>query len=126
MDISELDIGIRAYNGLRRVGIESVEQLKTYTDEQLLAIPNFGKISLASVRAAIGPAPNRNESTPYVYRSVANICKKLGLEPRFVKRLELTPRTAIATVYKKNEHGQKYLSDLGEAATEVLVFEIRS
>ena len=37
------------------------------------------------------------------------ICELLGLEPSFVGELVLTPTTATATVYLKNENGTKHL-----------------
>ena len=52
------------------------------------------------------------------------ICRELGLEPRTVARLVLEPRLVIATVYKLDEHGAKYLGDDGEPATETVTFDL--
>ena len=47
--IEELELGVRSYNCLKRVGIETIGDLVSKTDEELAAIPNFGKKSIEEV-----------------------------------------------------------------------------
>lgn len=53
MKIEELEFSARAYNCLRRAGIETVEQLKRMSDEDLMCLRNFGTTCLAEVRRKI-------------------------------------------------------------------------
>ena len=60
--IEELELGVRSYNCLKRVGIETIGDLVTKTENELAAIPNFGKKSIEEVKetlAAARPAPPR-------------------------------------------------------------------
>src|SRR3954470_3631699 len=41
--IEELELGVRSYNCLKRVGIETIGDLISKTEQELAAIPNFGK-----------------------------------------------------------------------------------
>src|SRR4029077_7395211 len=41
--IEELELGVRSYNCLKRVGIETIGDLVTKTEHELASIPNFGK-----------------------------------------------------------------------------------
>ena len=43
--IEELEIGVRAYNCLKRAGIQTVGDLVQRSESELNAIPNFGKRS---------------------------------------------------------------------------------
>ncbi len=52
--IEELELGVRSYNCLKRVGIETIGQLVTKTESELAAIPNFGKKSIEEVRETLG------------------------------------------------------------------------
>ena len=40
--IDDLDFSVRTYNCLKRQGIESLEELRNYTPEELMNIRNFG------------------------------------------------------------------------------------
>jgi DNA-directed RNA polymerase subunit alpha len=56
--IEELELGVRSYNCLKRVGIETIGDLTSKSEAELGAIPNFGKKSIDEVRetlAAHGP-----------------------------------------------------------------------
>jgi len=44
--IEELELGVRSYNCLKRVGIETIGDLVSKTEVELGAIPNFGKKSI--------------------------------------------------------------------------------
>jgi DNA-directed RNA polymerase subunit alpha len=47
--IEELELGVRSYNCLKRVGIETIGDLVSKTEAELAAIPNFGKKSIEEV-----------------------------------------------------------------------------
>ncbi len=48
--IEELELSVRAYNCLKREGIDSVEKLLEYTEDELLDIRNFGQKSIQEVK----------------------------------------------------------------------------
>ncbi|HEY2373970.1 MAG TPA: DNA-directed RNA polymerase subunit alpha [Gaiellaceae bacterium] len=48
--IEELELGVRSYNCLKRVGIETIGDLVMKTENELAAIPNFGKKSIEEVK----------------------------------------------------------------------------
>jgi DNA-directed RNA polymerase subunit alpha len=52
--IEELELGVRSYNCLKRVGIETIGDLTSKSEGELVAIPNFGRKSIEEVRAALG------------------------------------------------------------------------
>jgi DNA-directed RNA polymerase subunit alpha len=52
--IEELELGVRSYNCLKRVGIETIGDLVSKTETELAAIPNFGKKSIEEVRETLG------------------------------------------------------------------------
>ena len=47
--IEELELGVRSYNCLKRVGIETIGDLVTKSEHELASIPNFGKKSIEEV-----------------------------------------------------------------------------
>ena len=54
--IEELELGVRSYNCLKRVGIETIGDLVTKTENELAAIPNFGKKSIEEVKETLAHA----------------------------------------------------------------------
>jgi DNA-directed RNA polymerase subunit alpha len=48
--IEELELGVRSYNCLKRVGVETIGDLVSKTEAELSAIPNFGKKSIEEVK----------------------------------------------------------------------------
>jgi DNA-directed RNA polymerase subunit alpha len=48
--IEELELGVRSYNCLKREGIETVGDLISRSEQELLCIPNFGRKSIEEVR----------------------------------------------------------------------------
>jgi DNA-directed RNA polymerase subunit alpha len=48
--IDDLDFSNRTYNCLKRQGIETLEELRNYPEEELMNIRNFGQKSLDEVR----------------------------------------------------------------------------
>jgi len=51
--IEELELGVRSYNCLKRVGIETIGDLTSKTEVELAAIPNFGRKSIEEVRETL-------------------------------------------------------------------------
>jgi DNA-directed RNA polymerase subunit alpha len=51
--IEELELGVRSYNCLKRVGIETIGDLVTKTESELGTIPNFGKKSIEEVKETL-------------------------------------------------------------------------
>jgi DNA-directed RNA polymerase subunit alpha len=51
--IEELELGVRSYNCLKRVGIETIGDLVSKTEVELGAIPNFGKKSIEEVKETL-------------------------------------------------------------------------
>jgi hypothetical protein len=61
-----------------------------------------------------------------ISRQTREICVALGLEPSHVGELTITPFSAVATVYKVDEQGSKYIVEDGEAQTEQRTFRVRA
>jgi DNA-directed RNA polymerase subunit alpha len=51
--IEELELGVRSYNCLKRVGIETIGDLVVKTENELANIPNFGKKSVEEVKETL-------------------------------------------------------------------------
>ena len=51
--IEELELGVRSYNCLKRVGIETIGDLIAKSEQELAAIPNFGKKSVEEVKETL-------------------------------------------------------------------------
>src|SRR5262252_8621863 len=51
--IEELELGVRSYNCLKRVGIETIGDLVTKSENELGSIPNFGKKSIEEVKETL-------------------------------------------------------------------------
>jgi DNA-directed RNA polymerase subunit alpha len=51
--IEELELGVRSYNCLKRVGIETIGDLISKTEGELGAIPNFGRKSIEEVKEVL-------------------------------------------------------------------------
>jgi DNA-directed RNA polymerase subunit alpha len=51
--IEELEIGVRAYNCLKRAGIQTIGDLLQKSDSELKAIPNFGERSIDEVKESL-------------------------------------------------------------------------
>ena len=49
MTIEELDLSVRSFNCLKRAGINTVEDLTTKTEEDMMKVRNLGKKSLGEV-----------------------------------------------------------------------------
>ena len=53
MTIEELDLSVRSYNCLKRAGINTVYELTTKTEEDMMKVRNLGKKSLEEVQAKL-------------------------------------------------------------------------
>jgi DNA-directed RNA polymerase subunit alpha len=51
--IEKLELGVRSYNCLKRVGIETIGDLVSKSENELAAIPNFGKKSIEEVKETL-------------------------------------------------------------------------
>ena len=51
--IEELELGVRSYNCLKRVGIETIGDLVSKTEDELASIPNFGRKSIEEVKETL-------------------------------------------------------------------------
>ena len=50
MELNDLELSVRLRNCLKLAGVETVLQLMEMTDQQILAMPNAGRKTLAEVR----------------------------------------------------------------------------
>ena len=93
--IEELELGVRSYNCLKRVGIETIGDLVMKTEQELAAIPNFGKKSIEEVRETLAQhglnLRGENGSGGFASRSSAmrhaRTGKKLGRDSAHRKAL---------------------------------------
>jgi DNA-directed RNA polymerase subunit alpha len=53
MTIEELDLSVRSFNCLKRAGINTVEDLSTKSEEDMMKVRNLGRKSLEEVRAKL-------------------------------------------------------------------------
>src|SRR5207245_8055206 len=53
MPIEELELSVRPYNCLKRAGINTVGDLIQRTEEEIVAVKNFGRKSLDAVREKV-------------------------------------------------------------------------
>lgn len=54
MTIEELDLSVRSYNCLKRAGINTVQELITKTEEDMMKVRNLGRKSLEEVQEKLG------------------------------------------------------------------------
>ena len=87
--IEELELGVRSYNCLKRVGIETIGDLVTKSEGELAAIPNFGKKSIEEVKETLAdarPHPPRRRGVGEAMRH-QRTGKKLGRDSSHRKAL---------------------------------------
>lgn len=53
MPIEDLDLSVRSYNSLKRAGINTVQELISRTEEDMMKIRNLGKKSLEEIRTKL-------------------------------------------------------------------------
>ena len=54
--IEELELGVRSYNCLKRAGIQTIGDLVQKSENELSAIPNFGRKSIEEVKETLARA----------------------------------------------------------------------
>ena len=64
-DIQELSTRVK--NSLANDDITTVGAAKALSDGELMRMPNFGKVSLAELRAVVGPNSGKAACDPYSY-----------------------------------------------------------
>lgn len=66
LPIEELDIGVRAYNALKRWGIETIGDLVEKTENELKYLPTVGKMSIEEIKEGLAERglALRSEETP--------------------------------------------------------------
>lgn len=66
LTLEELDLSVKAYNGLRNAGVTHVSQLAEVTEADLIRTKNFGRKSLSELKEALAQAGLRlkNGSQP--------------------------------------------------------------
>ncbi len=67
LKIEQLDLSLRAFNCLKRAGINTVEELQWMSDDDLLKVRNLGKKSIAEIKKKIAGIPVPEDSS---------LCKK--------------------------------------------------
>ena len=50
MNIDELELSVRSYNCLKRAGIQTVQELASKTEDDMIKVRNLGKKSLKEVK----------------------------------------------------------------------------
>ena len=50
MTIEELDLSVRSYNCLKRAGINTVQELASKTEQEMIKVRNLGRKSLEEVK----------------------------------------------------------------------------
>ena len=53
MNIDDMDLSVRSYNCLKRAGIQTVEDLTSKTEDDMLKVRNLGRKSLDEVIAKL-------------------------------------------------------------------------
>ena len=82
--IEELELGVRSYNCLKRVGIETIGDLISKTEAELAAIPNFGKKSIEEVKETLQAARPEPAGSRVRHQRKG---RKLGRDPAHRKAL---------------------------------------
>jgi hypothetical protein len=62
--IERLNLSLRAFNSLKKAGINTVRELERCSDEDLLELKSFGQTSLSEVRSALASFQPPPKSTP--------------------------------------------------------------
>ena len=97
--IEELELGVRSYNCLKRVGIETIGDLTSKSENELAAIPNFGRKSIeecpGDARRTRPHAQGRGPSNVIMRHARAG--KKLGRDSAHRKALYSNLAGALIT-----------------------------
>ena len=106
--IEELELGVRSYNCLKRVGIETIGDLVMKTENELAAIPNFGKKSIEEVKETLAaaraqpPRRQRRRRRPRSERHAARVAQARSSAATPAHRKALYANLACSLI----EHGR--------------------
>ena len=92
MKIEELNLSVRAYNCLMRAGVDTVEKLRSLSDEELMRVRNLGKTCFDEIKLALSkcsPAkryidPSDDEFGTILNCAVRYACGRRTYMPRLV------------------------------------------
>ena len=132
MPIEDLNLSMRAYNCLRRSGLMTVGQVLEKSEEELLALRNFGRKSYDELRERldemgllsvdvgrgaeddigdIAPAPPLDDDEGPIGRAVttapAEVAVEAGIEPAPVGRKSKKAGAAAAATAESDEDGEE-------------------
>jgi DNA-directed RNA polymerase subunit alpha len=124
--IEELELGVRAYNCLKREGIETVGQLIRYSESELLNLPNFGKKSVEEVkdrvreRLGLGLRDDRHVAAP------GSALDELGLPVDTAGKLRIAQIESVEDLVSRSSEqllkipgfGKKNLDEVRERLVE--------
>ncbi|MDP2728347.1 MAG: DNA-directed RNA polymerase subunit alpha [Dehalococcoidia bacterium] len=91
--IEELDLSVRAYNCLKRSGITKIGQILEMSDEELLAVRNFGQKSLDELKERLAQhgfvlRPSSEEERPEEIKPEEEELSTSELEPSLAQPLD--------------------------------------
>lgn len=75
--IEDLDLSIRAYNSLKRAGIDTVEQLRALTGDELRKIRNLGRKGAEEIERKLSELPALPAPAPLTAPSYADMLSEL-------------------------------------------------
>ncbi len=90
--IEELELGVRSYNCLKRVGIETIGDLVSKSENELAAIPNFGKKSIEEVKETLADARPRPARGRIIVALPATVRAPLARDLRRAAASSVAPR----------------------------------
>ncbi len=100
--IEELELGVRSYNCLKRVGIETIGDLVVKTENELAAIPNFGKKSVEEVKETfVAPRPR---SRCAILRPQSHSGRPARALPASLSRLVLATAASTSATGRTTSH----------------------
>ncbi|MEA5515757.1 DNA-directed RNA polymerase subunit alpha C-terminal domain-containing protein, partial [Nodularia sp. UHCC 0506] len=109
--LEKLNLSMRAFNSLKKVGINTLRELQNYSDDYLLNINGFGQTSLDNVRSALAMF----KPTPY-YKQI----QEVYFQPEYLKLRSLQiPTNCLST----SPHLRQFVSQYSTVTHLVDAFE---
>lgn len=90
MDILELELGVRAYNVLKRVGIETIGDLLEKSEDDLSQLPNMDKRSREEIKERLAERGLALKGVDPQVKPIQNAEPEVDLESAVIKLFELT------------------------------------
>ena len=79
--IEKLDLSVRAYNSLKRAGVDTIEKLRTLTDDDYLHIRNLGRKAMEEVKGKLSEHIAVPTVAPLTASNYSNMLEELvGLQ----------------------------------------------